>query len=167
MRVITPRREKINQFGNCSISLSVNLQYQVFAQMKHNLNFDAFYYIFTTPAARGLEELCTPKKTRTHFLCQPPQKDKQHQTTAKNGQTATIQRPPPWQIFAISWPKIIVQKIWSNQDTPQDPAQNLDERRGAAQRFHCSLASLTNRSCSLPSKSSSAWNWWWFDGYNT
>jgi hypothetical protein len=51
----------------------------------------------------------------------------------------------------------MLEKFPSNQNTPQDPARNLDKRRGAAQWFDHLLGSLPDRSCFLPSTSLSAW----------
>ncbi len=110
------------------------------------------------------KKTCTPKITCTHFLRNHHQKITQHPTTAKNGQIATVRRLPPWWIFAITWPKIMLENFQSNQNTSQEPARNLNKRRGAAQRFDCLLASLPDRSCFLPSISLSAWIlmmiWW-------
>ena len=41
--------------------------------------------------------------------------------------------------------------MWSNQNRRHEPAPNTEERRGRAQRFDHSRASLLDKSCLLPS----------------
>jgi len=81
--------------------------------------------------------------------------NKPHRTTSLNGRNTTVRLPPPWRILAITWPKIMLRKNWSNQNRRQDPTPNMDERRGAAQRFGHLWASLPNMSCFLLITSSS------------
>ncbi len=69
----------------------------------------------------------------------------------------TVRLPPPWRILAITWPKIMLRKNWSNQNGHQDPAPNMGKRRGAAQRFDCLRVSLPDMSCFLLITSSSTW----------
>ena len=103
-------------------------------------------------------KLVEPQKTRTRFLDllkRHRQKYKPHRTTSQNGRNTTVGLPPPWQILAYSWPKIMPWKKWSNQNGWQDPAPNMDERRGAVQRFDRLWASLPDRLCYFSITSSS------------
>ena len=90
--------------------------------------------------------------------------NKPHQTTSQNGRNTTVRLPPPWRILAISWPKIMLRKKWSNQNGRQDPAPNMDKRRGAAQQFDHLRASLPDRLCYFSITWSSTWIlmmiWW-------
>ena len=60
----------------------------------------------------------------------------------ENGQTATVQPPPPWLYLAITWPKIIPQKMLSNRSTCHERAHHLAARRGVARQIYHSMASL-------------------------
>ena len=111
-----------------------------------------------------------PKKTRTvrvNFHCWPivgintiylfATPNKPHRTTSQNGRNTTVRLPPPWRILAITWPKIMLRKNWSNQNERQDHAPDMDERRGVAQRFDRSRVSLLDMSCFFLITSSSTW----------
>jgi len=61
---------------------------------------------------------------------------------SENGRTATVRPPPPWLYLAITWPKIIPQKMLSNRNTRHERARHLATRRGVARRIYHSMASL-------------------------
>jgi hypothetical protein len=61
---------------------------------------------------------------------------------SENGPTATVRPPPPWLYLAITWPKIIPQKMLSNRNTRHERARHLAMRRGVARRIYHSMASL-------------------------
>jgi hypothetical protein len=69
--------------------------------------------------------------------------------------------------LAITWPKIMLRKMWSNQNGRQEPKPNIDKRRGSAQRIDRSRASLLDRACFFPSHHHQHGNWWWYYGCNT
>jgi len=43
----------------------------------------------------------------------------------ENGRTATVQPPPRWLYLAITWPKIIPQKMLSNRNIRHERARDL------------------------------------------
>jgi len=49
--------------------------------------------------------------------------------TLENGWPATVQPPPPWLYLAITWPKIIPQKMLSNRNTRHKRTRHLAARR--------------------------------------
>ena len=61
---------------------------------------------------------------------------------SENGRTATVRPPPPWLYLAITWPKIIPQKMLSNRNTRHERARHQATRRGVARRIYHSMASL-------------------------
>ena len=61
---------------------------------------------------------------------------------SENGRTATVRPPPPWLYLAITWPKIIPQKMLSNRNNRHERARHLATRRGVARRIYHSMASL-------------------------
>jgi len=60
----------------------------------------------------------------------------------ENGRTVTVQPPPPSLYLAITWPKIIPQKMLSNRNTRHERARHLAARCGIARRIYHSMASL-------------------------
>ena len=100
------------------------------------------YLLYTPPARLKLRyrELDDENTTTYGRISSKPQHTPPK--NSKNGRTETVRPPPPWLYLAITWPKIIPQKMLSNRNTRHERARHQATRRGVARRIYHSMASL-------------------------